>query len=114
MENPTPSDILSRLYVPSSFKPQAGKNAGLGLYYCSNITHGAINYDPPQNIHHNITNKQRQQIKTLKQDTTITIREEDKGGELVMMKTTDYNTSVIKIPDPPVAVQNILRPPANF
>ena len=110
MENPTPSDILSRLYVPSSFKPQAGKNAGLDLY-CSNITHDAITYNPPQNIHHNITSKQRQQIKTLKQDTTITIREADKGGKLVIMNTTDYNTSVIKTLENPSTYTPLLEDP---
>ena len=90
---PPPSDIPSKLYVPSNFNPPQGKNASLDLY-CTNITHDAAHYKPPKNIHHNITTNQRQQLKTLRQDTTLTIREADKGGKLVVMDTSDYNASI--------------------
>ena len=52
-------------------------------------------YDSIQNknkhIKHNITLEQRNAIKSLAEDSSIIIKEADKGGGIVLMNTEFYN-----------------------
>ena len=49
----------------------------------------------------NISKEQSQALKTLCNDHSLTIREADKGGRMVIMDTLDYNREISSMLDNP-------------
>ena len=88
--------IYSRLRVPSQFTPPSGRSASLDLY-CANMEKAAASFVPnPSSEHfHNLSSSERRALRSLSGDHSLTIREADKGGRMVVMDTAAYDTDPI-------------------
>ena len=55
----------------------------------------ALSFTPSSNpIRDKISQEKRKALKSLSQDPSLTIREADKGGRIVVMDTCDYNSAI--------------------
>ena len=81
----------------SFFTPETGRNKKLDSYIslikemCESIQ------NENKNIKHNITLEQRNAIKSLAEDSSIIIKEADKGGGIVLMNTEFYKRKILEM-----------------
>ena len=81
----------------SFFTPETGRNKTLDTYI--SLTKEMTNSIPKENKHikHNLTQEQRNAIKSLADDTSIIIKEADKGGGIVLMNTDFYKRKILEM-----------------
>ena len=81
----------------SFFTPETGRNKKLDTYI--SLTKEMTNSIPKENKHikHKLTQEQRNAIKSLADDTSIIIKETDKGGGIVLMNTDFYERKILEM-----------------
>ena len=78
------------------FTPETGRNKILDTYTClSPLQKKCVNQFQKKTNTLNITQEQRNAIKSLAEDTSIIIKEADKGGGIVLMNTDFYKRKII-------------------
>ena len=79
------------------FTPPIGRNESLDIYATATKTSCAIASKENKHIKHNITLEQRNAINSLAQDSSIVIKETDKGFGIVIMNTDFYKRKVLEM-----------------
>ena len=89
-EDYDPSDIKNhpRIKKVSSFTPFPGRDIGLDTYINCITEEIMTNTKSPKSS--NLNQGQKQAIKSLENNTDITIKPADKGGDVVVLNTNDY------------------------
>ena len=87
------NDIPKKLYIGSDWTPSTGQDPALDLY-CSNIEKDASMFIPPKSVTDNLPRPEREYLYALRNDQSLTTRQADKGGRMVVMDTVDYNESI--------------------
>ena len=89
-----PLEVPKNLYIRSSWTPPTHRNPALELY-CQSMEKEATHFIPsPYLPKDNLTKNERAALKELTSDPSLTVREADKGGRLVIMNTVDYDASM--------------------
>jgi GIY-YIG catalytic domain len=58
-------------------------------------------------IRHNISRKEREALKSLREDTNILIQKADKGGSIVILNTKEYKTKILNMLNDPVTYTQV-------
>ena len=108
-----PPQIPQKLRRPSSFIPPTGRNAALDLY-CQSMEIEASKFVPNKGKlkDKNLTLSEFSALKSLRSDHSITIREADKGGRMVIMDTSDYDLEIKTILSNPATYSPIPSDPS--
>ena len=94
---PRTSDIPKKLYVKSTWQPPSGRSAALDLY-CERMELDAASFIPDNNpIRDNLSREERQALRSMSADSSLTIRQADKGRRMVIMDTEDYDGAISAI-----------------
>ena len=83
------------LYESKGWTPPSGQDQNLDAY-CNQTENIILNEAERHLNKQNITKKERLALEDLKNDPEIIIKPADKGGKIVIMNTTDYETECLR------------------
>ena len=95
--SPNKTDVPEKLYVKSTWVPPSGRNAALDLY-CETMELDAVSFIPDtRQIRDNLSKEERNALRSMRTDASLTIRQADKGRRMVIMETEDYDRAINSI-----------------